>query len=412
MHSNPITPPASNPLLTWLFSPSWRGKSYLLSPFLDFMMMGGGALIAAGLILYFVPHTNYNVTDIESAAILFGTVSILSYIVNYPHFMMSYQIFYSGFKEKLTRFQATPAIYWRYLISGIFIPAGLLVSLSYGTYVTIHSGSLVWASYALAIMYFFVGWHYMKQAFGVFMVTSALNRIYYKNWQRKVFLINSYVVWIWSWVYIAFTPAMYVAGEKIQFFRELEPYTPSWIPYAVAAAVGAIAILTSLASAATLLFAWIKEGKTPSFIALLGYCSMYYLFALVAWVHPLWIMAAPFFHSLQYYLFVFAYKKGHYRKQVHTISKSERTAKAQMRKIRSKFEVFFGLSFLLGALFFSVIPMSLDAYLHLNLSGVFPAAYCIAMFSIFINVHHYFIDNVIWRKEHSDVGDYLFHWSR
>jgi len=30
------------------------------------------------------------------------------------------------------------------------------------------------------------------------------------------------------------------------------------------------------------------------------------------------------------------------------------------------------------------------------------------MFWVFINIHHYFIDNVIWRRENTDVSKYLF----
>jgi hypothetical protein len=30
------------------------------------------------------------------------------------------------------------------------------------------------------------------------------------------------------------------------------------------------------------------------------------------------------------------------------------------------------------------------------------------MFWIFINVHHYFLDNVMWRRENPDTGKYLF----
>ena len=30
------------------------------------------------------------------------------------------------------------------------------------------------------------------------------------------------------------------------------------------------------------------------------------------------------------------------------------------------------------------------------------------MFWIFINVHHYFLDNVMWRRENPETGKYLF----
>jgi phosphatidylglycerophosphate synthase len=106
-------------------------------------------------------------------------------------------------------------------------------------------------------------------------------------------------------------------------------------------------------------------------------------------LHPMWILLYPFFHSLQYLLFVYAYKRG------------ER-ASGSARGIWS----WFAASLLGGAMFFALLPMSLEQWLNPGMSLFLPVT---AAFVIFINIHHYFIDNVIWRKEHTEMTQYLFH---
>ena len=39
--------------------------------------------------------------------------------------------------------------------------------------------------------------------------------------------------------------------------------------------------------------------------------------------------------------------------------------------------------------------------------GIFGSQMFLFMFAIFINVHHYFLDNVMWRRENPDIAKYL-----
>ena len=49
-------------------------------------------------------------------------------------------------------------------------------------------------------MALFVGWHYVKQGYGMLMVDAVLKRRFFKDPEKKVFLVNSYVVWIFAWL--------------------------------------------------------------------------------------------------------------------------------------------------------------------------------------------------------------------
>ena len=55
--------------------------------------------------------------------------------------------------------------------------------------------------------------------------------------------------------------------------------------------------------------------------------------------------------------------------------------------------------------------MGLPSLFHARLSpdpSVFGPAVFVFIFVMWINIHHYFIDNVIWRRDNEDVRKYLF----
>ena len=54
--------------------------------------------------------------------------------------------------------------------------------------------------YAANAMAFTVGWHYVKQGYGAIAVLSAIRRIYYSEIEKRLLLVNGYVVWIYSWL--------------------------------------------------------------------------------------------------------------------------------------------------------------------------------------------------------------------
>ena len=63
-------------------------------------------------------------------------------------------------------------------------------------------------------------------------------------------------------------------------------------------------------------------------------------------------------------------------------------------------------SAVLGAIFFYFLPKYLDQLklLHFDVFGTLMMFY----FVIFLNIHHYFIDNVIWKKSNKQMQQYLF----
>ena len=59
----------------------------------------------------------------------------------------------------------------------------------------------------------------------------------------------------------------------------------------------------------------------------------------------------------------------------------------------------------------SYLPRSFDSFMPYDRHLLGPSLFLFA-FYIFINIHHYFLDNVMWRRGNPDVQQYLFAKSR
>ena len=122
------------------------------------------------------------------------------------------------------------------------------------------------------------------------------------------------------------------------------------------------------------------------------------MFALLIWHIPLfgnpqYFYILAFFHSLQYFPFVAKVETTRYKKQ-------------NRNKYTGRLLIFFGIMMVLGFLSFDYVPTSFDQMNDsLNLLHV---SFFMIAFLIFINVHHYFIDNVLWRFKNKQVRELLF----
>jgi hypothetical protein len=362
----------------------WRGYPYLISPFFDFMLAGGFALVVFVLQFALFPPGG---PEIEAQAVQVAVVmGWLAYLVNDPHFIVSYQLLYRGYTKKLARFRLHRELWLRYVAAGIVVP--LLLAGYLASALLFHAELMFGA--AVQFMLLLVGWHYVKQAFGVFMMLSSMKRIYYGPRQRRFLLLNSYIAWA---CYVTLVLAERPDGP--QYLWGLTYTQQVWlnIPDAWVMAAG----YAFLVSAVLSVFVIIWKRPAISYSACAGYGSLYLLLFMAAF-HPFWILIYPFFHSLQYLLFVYAYKRGEHRQRKEGASPAER------RRLRAGLIRWCAASVIGGAVFFTLLPMAGEWLVNPG-STLFPlTAACI----IFINVHHYFIDNVIWRKEHPEIAAYLF----
>lgn len=150
-------------------------------------MLGGSAFLILPA-LYFVP--------LRYEGLVAATMLFLAYLINYPHFAHSYQLFYRHFGRKLRGDGYDRNLQIRYIVAGIVVPLLMGAFFAYGS-ITANARLLGNATNA---MFFFVGWHYVKQGYGMLMVDAVLKRRFFTDPDKKILLINSYAVWLFAWL--------------------------------------------------------------------------------------------------------------------------------------------------------------------------------------------------------------------
>ena len=131
-----------------------KPQQFLFNPALDFFFLGGVTFLIFPLMLL-VPDSKYNT--------VLGVTIVIAYIINYPHFASSYQIFYRGFRAKAFGDKLNRSLRMRYIFAGLIAPAFLIALLAVG----LMQSDTHFLGYTANIMVFLVGWHYYaKQAYG------------------------------------------------------------------------------------------------------------------------------------------------------------------------------------------------------------------------------------------------------
>jgi hypothetical protein len=347
------------------------GKS-LFGPAWDFLLLGGGSLVALLLVRVLV-------TDESKDLAILATFAFAN-VINNPHFANSYQIFYRDFRNKLTNYPA--GLRWRYFVSGVVVPI-LLVGF-FATSVLAESQRVL--GIGVNLMFFFVGWHYVKQGYGMAMVDAVLKKRFYSDSEKKTLLVNAYATWIFSWCLANYL----VSGSDSKYFGIGYIAVPVPLPVVVGAgiisAVATLRVITSL---------WnrFSDGKSAAWNGLIAYGVSLYAWLLLR--DPIVLIWVPLFHSLQYLAVVWRFE----------LNRSKTFNSGIRPNIRFMFFIAVGLG--LGYLGFWVVPGWLDSNVNYS-KEIFGGSLFLFIFWIFINVHHYFLDSVMWRKGNPDVQKHLF----
>ena len=371
-------------------------KTCLLHPLIDALMIGGLSLIFLAFFMIFVP-------DQKSTHSLGWTMFYVSFFVNFPHFLISYQFLYIDNFKKIYKDR-------RCFIAGFLVPYALI---AYTLYAGLFLPSKESLGYMANGLFFLVGWHYVKQIMGCVIVTSALKGFYFSANEKTALLANCIGVWMISYL-----------GGNLHIVQNLYygvPYKTFAFP---SLALNGMYSLT-LISLCYLIFKTVKkflrEKKYPPVSALLAFATLY-AWHIPALYDPAYFLMIPCFHSLQYLLFAFAYTKNRYTLQANTAPQpgkipptkpanpprlQTRALRAQKTKALWKAGFYILTSFVTGALFFHFIPDFLDKSTGYNKTTYGPQVFMF-IFHIFLNIHHYFIDFAVWRRDNDNIQKYLF----
>lgn len=345
---------------------------HLFSTGWDFLLLGGGSLIALLALKLILGR--------EDLAFAFTATLALAHIINHPHFAHSYQIFYRNFGEKITKYPAD--LRWRYMVSGTVIPVALIGL--FGVTVILQSPKAL--GLGANLMFFLVGWHYVKQGYGMAMVDAVLKRAFYSNEEKRILLSNAYATWIFSWLLIN-----HGAGSSTSQYWDI-PYFSVPVPLPIVFIAGGICAYTSVRLCFTLRNR-LRTNQPLAWNGVIAYAASLYAWLLIR--DPLVLLWIPFFHSLQYMSVV-------WRQEINRSHSVPSSIRPTLRL------AFFAVSaYGLGYIGFWALPEWLNANIDYP-KDLFGESLFFYLFWIFINVHHYFLDTVMWRKGNPDVQAHLF----
>lgn len=357
-----------------------ENKAYLISPVTDSLLIGGASMIVFALYWLFVDQ---NASTLAISIIAYS----LTFVVNSPHFMASYQLLYVDYRQHIFR---RKSFFWAAVVSPLLIAAVLIYAV-----VKEDISALVFLGQT---MYLSVGWHYVKQTYGTMIVTSSVQKHYFSKWERIFLLLNLNAVWAMSWINANANQSR-VDLYGISYFNLGLPKVAVTISYWVTG-------ITFLLVAVAVIRNYIKTGRLPAMASFVGFATIY-VWYIPTFYHPLFFYFIPFFHSLQYLLFVGTLKKN---QASHMAGGAKEASAARMASLKT-FAGFFVVTIITGILAFELLPKVLDQYVPANAKLFGPTLWLFA-FNVFINVHHYFIDNVIWRGDNEALKVHIVQASR
>lgn len=356
-------------------------------PWLDFLFMGGGSLIALPLLAALIP---------DSALPQVGfAIIVLAIVINHPHFAHSYQIFYGHYREIMRTPDTDPKFRRRYLWSGVGVPA-LLIG-----YFALAIG---WSEpemlrYSVNGMMFFAGWHYVKQGYGMLMVDAAMKRSYFSDIAKTVLLVNSYACWAASWLVVN-----RVVAERD--FLGLSYYTFPVPDQAMTAALIVLGLTTTM-SLLILAQHVRRHGAAFPITGTAAYAAALYMWLFMNYDPELGALI-PAFHSVQYLYMVWRYRLNVEADAPDAALPVEvLNAELPVNRRSARFFAYVLSGTLLGFLGFWAVPAAMDHFVPYD-KALFGSNLFLVMIWVFINVHHFFIDTAMWRKENPHTLQHLF----
>jgi hypothetical protein len=353
----------------------------LFGRYLDLLLLGGLSVFAFILIEF------AQLSNAEMIA-LAGAMLFLSNFVNNPHFIHSYQLFYA-IKKSLAD-PSTPALFrrrWWFAAVGVPVLVAILIGFSIWR---MYLGESFFIALCINLLGALVGWHYVKQGFGMAMLDSKVKSQYWSDQARTALLWNAYSCWALAWLLVN---GYNNAGANYWGFFGLAFSVPS---YFILLACCVVCVTTSW-MVVEVFRDWkekIKKGLKLGGLPINGfivYLISIYLWTVFSWINSAFLLVVPFFHSLQYLVVVYR----HMLNDPHEDSKRRR-----MKMLR-----FIGGGLFFGAAGFWLVPSVVD-YMATGRIPIYSQGAFLGMASawLFINVHHYFIDNVLWRKDSRKVN--------
>lgn len=354
-----------------------------LSGLLEFLLIGGGTLVLLPLCYLYRAHVGLDEAELLVGFLLFHA----AVAVNNPHFAVTYLLFYRNAKQRAFGAGYGRAQRARYWFAGLVVP--LVLATWAGVALARHSATDI--GLLIQLMFVLVGFHYVKQGFGVLTILSLRRGVRYDTRERAVVLAHCFAAWLYGRTNPR-DPGRASVVDDVLYTSLPHPAGLDRVS-AVLFALSAVALLVTLVKKVR------REGRVPPLSPLIGLLVTVWLWTAFSRVDPLFAYVIPALHSIQYLYFVWLLR----RNEARALS-----GPPEFRSVaRSLVTLALG-AVALGWLLFRAVPSWLDGSLVL-IDAIDPLGTTpyLAAIGTFVNLHHYFMDWVIWRRENPEIRHLL-----
>jgi hypothetical protein len=377
-----------------------RPPAALTTRFLDFWLLGGLSLLVWFVMVSLTGFRGSPVIGQQFRNLTFTTAS-LALLVNYPHFLMSYKFAYGRGRSFVLEY------WWQLIVVPVFL-AGLLAAAYWfydvpvsrlspvqsasrllsrsGANAQVLAGPrlgdlMLTASFNLMVLT--IGWHYTKQVFGCMMVYAHFDGYVFTQAQRD----------LTKWALLSIWGMSFVDNNISGAFRTFGGFSYSSFDLPDVAApisellvgIGFVLVLFKVFYAH-----YRTTGQRPSPNLVVPFLAMYVWWLPQTRQDEFYFLLIPLFHSLQYLAFAYKMEDSRLRGLRH-------------REVRATLMI--AGVVLVGWLAFELVPDTLDN--RLGTHEAWGMSFFVIAAMLFINIHHYFIDNVAWRFKDPQVRAYL-----
>lgn len=349
----------------------------MLGPRADLLLIGG-----ASIVLYFLYYLFVGSTPSQLAESLPVLVYFLFYAVNLPHFAASYQLLYVDHRKLIFR---DLRFFWAAVVVPVLLAAGIAFA--------IRTANAQLMALLAQGMFLAIGWHYVKQAFHAVVLASAVHNYHFSKLEKAFLLLNLHSIWAVAWI----SANLSSTKETLNGVSYLSMGLPDdWltIAYLVTAVTLMITVWLTVRR-------YVLAGQLPAAASAVAFGSIY-LWYIPAIAHPTFFYFVPVFHALQNWLFVGTLKKNQAEDETRKMVPGPSERGTYVRKVWG----FYLFSVLLSVAFFELVPRDLDVRFPIG-SVLMGTTLWYFAFNLFLNIHHYFIDDVIWAGDGKIVQNHV-----
>jgi hypothetical protein len=330
----------------------------ILSPVIDFLCVGGLSLIV------FVPLLASGRSDLVIVGA--GAQAWLATLINMPHFMASYRLVYRS-REMILRHK------W----ASIYVPSILLAYIVVALWEAQQSPALVVILISVSSAY--LAWHYTGQVWGMMASYAYLGGAGFEKVERTLIRSGLRILLAWHVTWFFYT--------QLRDPARVRPI------YVMVSAGTVVAFALGLAGIIRMRR---RTGKFPPARALAAWLAIFVWYAVLARDPKalFWIQIA---HALQYLAFPIRVEIN------RTAADRARSAGRFALHMAVYGAGLLGVSYVIS----HVVPGSAMSVVG-DVFGEEPGKVAPVLILMFINIHHYFTDGVIWKISNPEVRKDLF----